>query len=363
MKTPLVLLSMAALLVVTQSLVSCDNERGSHSGSNSGEGALLIGCWANYVVDEEEGYYGSNKIIYFANGSYKECNVTMNDGYRISTDSGRWVYNDSKLVVYSLKSYCVEDGEVLYDRGVAEPWITDAIVKDNTLLINYEDGDEDNWMAYTKRVTNSNGIGVISGHEYVDLGLSVMWATCNIGASKPEEYGNYYAWGESRSKSNYSWSSYDYCNGSSSTLTKYCSNRNYGYNGYTDYYNFLVPEDDVAHDSWSGCWRIPTFWEISELCSECSWTWMTRNGVKGYEVTSNVPGYEGRSIFLPAAGYCNGTSKNDVGVIGGYWSNSLYKSDPRRAFMLEMGQDSDEDIYERDISYRYYGLSVRPVCP
>ena len=356
------LLSMAALLVVTQSLVSCDNERGSHSGSISGDGASLIGCWANYVVDEEEGYYTSSKVVFLADGSYKECTTTMDGVYKFSTDSGRWRYDGDKLSIYSLKSKSIEDGEVLYDRGAKdEPLLLDVLFNNNSL--HFGDAEENKWTICTKRVVDSKGVGVISGHEYVDLGLTVMWATCNIGASKPEEYGNYYAWGESRSKSNYSWSSYDYCKGSNSTLTKYCSNRNYGYNSYVDYYAILFPMDDVAYKLWSGCWRMPTFWEISELCSACTWTWMTKNGVNGYEVTSNVPGYEGRSIFLPAAGYYNGTSKNDVGVIGGYWSNSLYKSDPRRAFMLEMGQHTDEDIYERDIRYRYYGLPVRPVCP
>ena len=137
-------------------------------------------------------------------------------------------------------------------------------------------------------------------YEYVDLGLSVNWATCNVGASSPEEYGDYFAWGETETKSEYTWATYKYCKGSENTLTKYCDDSNYGNNGFEDNIITLLPEDDVAHVKWGGKWRMPTEAEFNELIYSCDWAWTTQNGVMGYKVTSKKTGYTGCSIFLPA---------------------------------------------------------------
>ena len=104
-------------------------------------------------------------------------------------------------------------------------------------------------------------------HEYVDLGLpsGLLWATCNVGATSPEDYGDYFAWGETQPKDTYEWSTYQYCNGSYNTLTKYCSNSSYGYNGFTDNLTTLLPEDDAATANWGGNWRMPTKEEFQEL--------------------------------------------------------------------------------------------------
>ena len=192
-----------------------------------------------------------------------------------------------------------------------------------------------------------------NGHEYVDLGLSVKWATCNVGASKPEESGDYFAWGETTTKSTYSWSTYTYCKGSSTTLTKYnCSS---GY-GTLDNKTTLELSDDVAAINWGGAWRMPTDAEITELREQCTWTWITQNGITGYRVTSKK---NSNSIFLPAASYCYvyGFYTSDS---GNYWSSSLNTDNSYNAWSLYFNSDKVRrgDTY---ITYRYYGYSVRPV--
>ena len=215
-------------------------------------------------------------------------------------------------------------------------------------------------------------------YKYVDLGLSVKWATFNVGASKPEEYGDYYAWGETEPHyeagyaqedpqthwkegyaEGYNWSTYKYCNDSYNSMTKYCSNSSYGNGGFTDTKTTLDLVDDVAHVKWGGSWRMPTRAEQDELRNNCTWTWITQNGVNGYLVTSKIPGHEGASIFLPAVGNRFRTSLNDVGSYGEYWSSSLYTDYLDCAFRLEFISD---DHYTNGCG-RDFGQSVRPVCP
>ena len=162
----------------------------------------------------------------------------------------------------------------------------------------------------------------INGHDYVDLGLpsGLKWATCNVGASKPEDYGGYYAWGETKEKENYYWNTYKWCNGRDDHMTKYCTD---GYYGNEDNRTVLDPEDDVAHVKWGGSWRMPTTDEQRELLNKCRWEWTELNGVNGYKVTSKT---NGNSIFLPAAGCRRGTGIHDRGRGGDYWSSSLYST-------------------------------------
>ena len=190
-------------------------------------------------------------------------------------------------------------------------------------------------------------------HEYVDLGLSVKWATCNVGASSPEEYGDYYAWGETETKSTYSWSTYKWCKGSKETQTKYCTSSSYGT---VDNKKVLESSDDVAQVKWGGSWRMPTDAEMTELRENCTWTWTTQSGKNGYKVTSKK---NGNSIFLPAAGYRDDSSLGNAGSGGGYWSSSLSTSSPSNAYYVYFNSG---DVY-RGSYYRYYGRSVRPVCP
>lgn len=192
-----------------------------------------------------------------------------------------------------------------------------------------------------------------NGYEYVDLGLSVKWATCNVGATKPEESGDYFAWGETQPKSTtYNWSTYKWCNASSNPQTKYCTN---SYYGTVDNKTQLELSDDAARANWGGSWRMPTDAELTELRENCTWTWTTQNGVNGYKVTSKK---NGNSIFLPAAGYRGGSSLYNAGSNGYYWSSSLYTDNPLYAWNVYFGSDN----VRRYKFTRYYGFSVRPVC-
>ena len=195
--------------------------------------------------------------------------------------------------------------------------------------------------------------GIENGHEYVDLGLpsGTKWATCNVGASKPEEYGNYYAWGETEPKDYYDWSTYKWCNGSKTTLTKYNTSSS---SGTVDNKTVLELADDAARANWGGAWRMPTYAEWTELRENCTWTWTTKNGVNGYEVKSEA---NGNSIFLPAAGYRGNGGLDDAGNDGYYWSSSLSTGYPDYACGVYFGSV----FVDRYGSSRFYGRSVRPV--
>ncbi len=195
-----------------------------------------------------------------------------------------------------------------------------------------------------------------NGHAYVDLGLpsGLLWASCNVGATNPEDYGDYFAWGETTTKSTYDWSTYKYCNGSPTTLTKYCTSSSYGT---VDNKTALDITDDAARANWGGTWRMPTKAELDELHTECTWTWTTLNGIYGYRVTSKKD--TTKSIFLPAAGYRDSWSLYDyAGSYGRYWSSSLFKSGPSSAYYLIFHSDN----YSWNGYNRYFGQSVRPVC-
>lgn len=179
--------------------------------------------------------------------------------------------------------------------------------------------------------------------DAVDLGLSIKWGSFNLGASKPEEYGDYYAWGEITTKSDYSWSTYKWCNGSFQNITKYNN---------VDNKTELDPEDDAAHVSLGGNWRIPTDAEWTELRENCTWTWMTQNGVMGRLVTSKV---NGNSIFLPAAGFRSGTNLGGAGSYGYYWSSTLHFAGS--AWYVYIMSDS----FGQGNHDCYRGQSIRPV--
>jgi hypothetical protein len=197
----------------------------------------------------------------------------------------------------------------------------------------------------------NNGDENLSNHEYVDLGLpsGLLWATCNVGADNPEDYGDYFAWGETQPKDTYNWSTYQYCNGSSSTLTKYCNNSNLGYNGFTDNLTTLLPVDDAATANWGDDWRMPTHEEWDELYRNTSNTWTTQNGVDGRLFTAS----NGNSLFLPAAGFRVSSSLSHVGS-GYYWSGSLDMEDSLCAWYFFI--NSVCTYLGRDL-----GLPVRPV--
>ena len=192
--------------------------------------------------------------------------------------------------------------------------------------------------------------GTANGHAWVDLGLSACWATTNVGASKPGDYGDYYAWGETSTKGTYDWSTYKYCNGRYDSMTKYCTNSSYGT---VDNKTVLESSDDVAHVKWGGGWRMPSIEELEELKEKCKWEWTQQDGHDGYRVT----GPNGNSVFLPAAGYRDLSSLGIAGSGGYYWSRTLSESYPDCARYLNFGSGS----INADDGFRYYGFSVRPV--
>lgn len=190
-----------------------------------------------------------------------------------------------------------------------------------------------------------------SGHEYVDLGLSVKWATCNVGATSPEEYGDYYAWGETETKDSYSWNTYKWCKAHAYKNTKYCIYMEYGE---VDNKASLDPEDDVAHVKWGGNWRMPVNAEVRELIDNCTWTLTKQGGVRGYKVTSKT---NGNSIFLPEAGFRSEYGLYSVGKSGSYWTATLQDENSNDALLMYF---SPNRIHRTAIN-RCSGSSVRPV--
>jgi len=231
--------------------------------------------------------------------------------------------------------------------------VTSAKCKTNVTI---NDGEpQKNSVSEVKSVSSEEESkeNIVNGHEYVDLGLSVKWATCNVGATSPEEYGDYFAWGETKPKSDYSWSTYKWCKGTYNSLTKYCTSSDYGT---VDNKTTLELSDDAARVNWGGTWRMPTDAELTELRTKCTWTRTAKNGVNGFEVKSKT---NSNSIFLPAAGYRDGSSLSSAGSIGGYWSSSLGESDSGLAWDVCFGSG----FVVRSDYYRYSGRSVRAVCP
>jgi len=179
-----------------------------------------------------------------------------------------------------------------------------------------------------KRESAENKGSMLNGHEYVDLGLSVKWATCNVGASNPRGNGDYFAWGETATKNTYTQKSY-----------MYFSNP-----------DVLPPSADAATVNWGRGWRMPTVEELNELRDKCKWTWVSN----GY----NVVGPNGNGIFLPASGYRGGSVVGNVGVSAGYWSSSRRNDEKYGAWFLCFFHDR----FFVDGYYRDGGQSVRPVC-
>ena len=188
--------------------------------------------------------------------------------------------------------------------------------------------------------------GTLNGYDWVDLGLSVKWATQNVGSSSPSDYGDNFAWGETETKSSYDWENY-------------FDRKGYSWGTYKiDGKTSISPTSghDTARENWGGTWRMPTIAEFEELCNKCDWTWTSKGGHNGYLVTSKT---NGKSIFLPAAGWRSGTYSFDVGGYGSYWSSTLSLSDSNSGYAhgLYFGSGG----HDTSDYYRGNGRSVRPV--
>lgn len=189
-------------------------------------------------------------------------------------------------------------------------------------------------------------------HEYVDLGLpsGLLWATCNLGATTPEGYGDYFAWGETRAKDSYSPGNYKYF--LNYFITKYCNNPSFGFDGFTDELTVLLPEDDAATINWGADWRMPTIEEWQELINNTTSTWTTYNGVNGRLFMAS----NGNSLFLPATGVFL-LELNGFGETADYWSSSLNIDHALTSWMFFF----QNDLYECVDGDRDNGKSVRPV--
>ena len=224
---------------------------------------------------------------------------------------------------------------------------------------------EHHWTSATSRI---NGRSVRLVHdtivleaepEYVDLGLSVKWATFNVGATSPEDYGDYFAWGETETKETYSWANYKWCDGDYTKLNKYCTKEQYGM---VDNQTILQLCDDAAHTKLGGNWRMPTMEECQELVNLCTWTWTTVNGINGHVIT----GPNGNTIFLPATGAITTSGLQHAGESGYYWINSISTTSPYNANDIynrppNTEMDGSLPTYGINAYSRYIGRPIRPV--
>lgn len=275
-----------------------------------------------------------------------------------------------------------DGGAEVTERGICwstneNPTLSDAhITVDSALLmftITMADLEENTTYHVRAFATNAAGTGygedkvftTLSGggngnHDYVDLGLpsGTLWATCNVGANSPEEYGDYYAWGEVLTKQFYGWITYQHCyNGDFQQLTKYCTNPSYGYQGFTDNLTVLQQEDDVASVAWGGDWCIPSRAQWQELLENTTNTKVTQNGVVGRRFTAS----NGNSLFLPAAGEFNNGTVVDCGW---YLSNTLSLTynynNSAWGLYFSLAWDSNH-CYMASNMTRCFGHSIRPV--
>ena len=276
------------------------------------------------------------------------------DGVYYWTLNGEWLLDDNgnKLPVSGKDGQNGTNGSNGQDGADGKDGQDGEDGKDGT------DGQDGTGVSYTGgRVLNAYRNITLYAQwgsltEGVDMGLSVKWASVNIGANKPEEYGDYFAWGEIEPKNEYHIGTYKWCEGKYWTLTKY--NTNYDNGNVIDNKIVLDKEDDAAVANWGGSWRMPTVTECIELNENCVWTPITQNGVKGYQIKSKK---NGNTIFLPAAGYYSQGHHFIEGQCG-CWSSSLVISTPNNAYAVSESTNALSGGPER-----CQGLPIRPVCP
>ena len=294
---------------------------------------------------------GSLKITYSAGALSTEAATTGGTAVTVATGGANSDFYIAILPVEFSKGFtvdCYDGSDNLLGRQKTLKTVSTVSAGGSIKVINL--GNAQGWIEAPPEGT-------------VDLGLSVKWATCNVGAANPQDYGDFYAWGEIAPKSNYSWSTYIW--GGSEALTKYCpasQARYWGGGGEPDNKSRLELADDVANTTHSGSWRMPTDAEWTELRNNCTWTWTSNykgTAVAGQIVTSNLEGFTDKSIFLPAAGYRWDIDHYLASKDGHYWSSSLCTSSPGNAWYVHFINGSDSQ--SRGNNSRALGFSVRPV--
>ena len=341
-------------LVATISPKDADNQtviwsssNGSVASVSNGKVIALKAGLTEIVAKSDDGGFTAKCAVTVAPKTIEVSSISLSKT-ELSLTEG-----DSETITASVKPDNVTDNTVTWiSSDVSVATVKDGVItaiKVGAATITASAGGKTATCSVT--VTQSGGSGEYGGHEAVHLGLSVKWATCNVGASSPEGTGDFYAWGETEPKSNYSWTTYQLCNGSSTSLTKYNTKTDYGT---VDNKTQLELSGDAARATLGGNWRMPTEADWTELRDNCTWTWTTQNGVNGYRVASKK---NSNSIFLPAAGFRSESTLGGAGGGGNYWSSTLYTNKPSTAYYVRFNQ-SDVGWYCTD---RYYGLSVRPV--
>ena len=334
------LFSALLMCLFALGFASCGDDEdngGDTNGGNAGGGTTT-----QFEIDD---LYGGWK---YESGS--ECTV-----YHFASDNGGVIVKNADSENYDRSDiiYKVDDDVTTLTIIAGESSkkeYTIFLLNDEKLVL--EDSSEKTYTLkrYKGNIDEEYPVKVAPTHEAVDLGLSVKWATCNVGAESPEEYGDYFAWGETQPKAAYT---SDNCKTLEKNIGDIAGN----------------PAYDAATANWGDGWRMPTKTEMQELIDNCTWTWTTKNGVTGYKVKSKK---NGNSIFFPSAGEhdCDDglyDGLDDVGEDGNYWSSTPvenydpnYKTD---SYVLEFRgySDYDEYIYKLDFDVRCEGHSIRPV--
>lgn len=270
------------------------------------------------------------------------------------------VYTETKAVSF----IDIPVKRVSYDNGVVTLSV-DGSVLSKSFLSGSQTASARIAVSAGKTDIKSEYFSIQVYYDMMDLGLSVKWAMCNLGASAPEEYGLYYQWGDTEGYGSdtsdgksFFWSDYKWCNGAANSLIKYNSWTIYG--DVVDNLTVLETVDDAASAALGGSWRMPTVEEWQELINKCTWTWTTLNGINGFKVQSTVDGYTDNWIFLPAAGWRITNTLSDKNSLG-YWSKSIgIRSDAACSIYYYPNEDShDVDLGNTS---RPIGFSIRPVC-
>lgn len=280
-----------------------------------------------------------------------ECRATLivsyEDGSLYSTE----------FILPTLEANC----SYAYNVNIAEDEKSSMIISD-AVIASWDEPTMMDEITIEVDIDNEPTTGKENGHDWIDLGLpsGLKWATCNVGASMPEDYGNYFAWGETQPKDRYYLSDYKYCIDSDNyQFSKYVTTATIGRGNYgtVDNKTTLELTDDAAFVNWGGRWRMPTHEELDELMENCTWEWTYLNGAYGYRVTGKRSGYTDNSIFLPAAGVIAYSSAQDDKSEGHYWTSSLSVG---WGGYYANGIEFKSDGIKWYACPRQYGYSVRP---